>query len=472
MDVSIGNEIRRVFEAQQARRWTIAQTSAGQRIEQLRKLEKAIVARRGVLAAAVHRDFRKSAAEFELTEIHPVLEEITHTIAHLAEWMDPESVSTPVTLVGTTSAIRYEPRGVVLIVSPWNYPFNLLFGPLVGAISAGTAVVLKPSSKTANVAEVMARLIRDTFREDEIAIFTGSHEVADALLEMPFDHVLFTGSPNVGRKVMKAASAHLATVTLELGGKSPVIVDRSADLEAAATRVMWGKCVNAGQTCIAPDYALVPRDQVDRFAAAARAAVERFYGPTEQARKLSPDFPRMIDDAAFRRVRTLVESSIERGARAAFGAEVDPSERYVAPTLLTGVTPDMPVMGEEIFGPVLPVIAYDSLDEATALVRAREKPLALYAFGMDRRAIERVLASTTSGGSVINDVFLHFANPNLPFGGVGTSGQGSYHGEHGFKTFSHARGVVDAKISALPLFYPPYDDARPKIAASLLRALE
>ncbi|UJR81984.1 aldehyde dehydrogenase family protein [Sandaracinus amylolyticus] len=472
MDQSIDHEIQRVFSAQRARRWHVAQSSAADRIAKLRALKEAILSRRDELAAAVHKDFRKSKAEFELTEIHPVVDEINHAIEHLADWMKPESVTTPLVLAGAKSTIRYEARGVVLIVSPWNYPFNLLAAPLVGAIAAGNCVVLKPSSKTAHLAEAVAELIRSVFREDEVAIFTGSHQVADSLLALPFDHVLFTGSTNIGKKVMHAAADHLATITLELGGKSPVIIDRSADVEGAAKRIMWGKCVNAGQTCIAPDHAFVHRDVLDRFVAAARATVERFYGATEDARKKSDDFPRLIDDAAFRRVSTLLEKSLAMGAKAEFGGGTDASERYVAPTLLTNVRHDMPIMGEEIFGPILPVLPIGSVEEACTKIQAGDKPLALYLFASDREVIDQVFSSTTSGGAVLNDVFLHVANPYLPFGGVGASGMGHYHGHHGFKTFSHARAVVDRIASALPLFYPPYDEARPKVAAQLLRVLE
>jgi aldehyde dehydrogenase (NAD+) len=472
MDQAIKTDIQRVFEAQRARRWNVAQTTAPERIAKLRRLKEAILERRDELAQAVHRDFRKSAAEFELTEIHPVLDELNHTIDHLAAWMEPRAVKTPLPLVGTKSTIRYEPRGVALIVAPWNYPFNLLMGPLIPAIAAGNCVILKPSSKTAHLADVVDGLIRSAFREDEVALFTGGHEVSDALLELPVDHVLFTGSTTIGRKVMHAACEHLATVTLELGGKSPVIVDASADVEGAARRVMWGKCVNAGQTCIAPDYVLCHEGVVERFVNAARATVERFYGSSEEARKASPDFARLIDDGAFRRVSGLLEKSVAAGAKVAFGGVTDAGERYVAPTLLTKVDGNMPVMGEEIFGPVLPVLTVGSSDQATEFVRQRAKPLALYVFAEDRDVVDRVLASTTSGGSVVNDVFLHFANPNLPFGGVGQSGMGSYHGEHGFQTFSHARAVLDRRAAVVPLLYPPYGELRPRVAAAALRVLE
>ena len=473
MDEREASEIRRVFEAQQARRWAVAQTSAEERVAKLRALRAAILERREALSAAVHADFRKSAAELELTELYPVLEEIEHVISHLHDWMEPERAATPLVLAGTRSVIRHEPRGVVLVMSPWNYPFNLLFMPAIAAIAAGNCVILKPSNKTAHLADEAAKLIRATFREDEVAIFTGGHDVSDVLLELPFDHIVFTGSTSIGKKVMAAASAHLATVTLELGGKSPVIVDASADLEEAARRVMWGKCLNSGQTCIAPDYALVDAKVHDAFVDACVRAVERYYGASEEARQKSEDFARLIDDHAFRRVSGLVERSVAAGAKARIGGRWDASERYVAPTILTDVTPSMPIMGEEIFGPVLPILRVESVDAATHYVRAHDKPLALYLFARDRAVIERVLSTTTSGGCVVNDVFLHVANPHLPFGGVGASGQGNYHGIHGFRTLSHARATLENRgATAVPVFYPPYADLRSRIGQRVLRALE
>ncbi len=473
MDSQIRDGIHRVFDAQKANRWKMASTSAEERVEKLRAFKTAVLKHRDDLCAAIHADFRKNAAEFELTEIFPVLEEVNHTIEHLADWMAPERAKTPLVLAGTRSVIRREPLGQVLILSPWNYPFNLLMMPMVGAVAAGNCVMLKPSQKTANVAEVSARIVRDSFPENEVALFTGDHAVADELLSLPFDHIFFTGSTQIGKKVMAAASERLATVTLELGGKSPAIVDASADVEAAATRVVWGKCLNAGQTCIAPDYVLVQEKLLDSFVGSAVRVIERFYGTTPEQRRMSEDFPRLIDDRAFARVNDLLERSIAAGAKVAFGGRTDKNDRYIEPTLLTNVTPEMPIMGEEIFGPVLPVLTVKSVEEACELVRRRDKPLASYVFAQDREAIERILASTTAGGTVVNDSLIHFGNPYLPFGGVGASGQGSYHGEHGFRTFTHARGVLErGALTAVPLFYPPYAERRTDIAHRVLRALE
>jgi aldehyde dehydrogenase (NAD+) len=466
------DDVRKVFDAQNARRWVVAQSTAQERIEKLTLLKDAIVSHRNELAGAVHADFRKHAAEFEFTDIYPVLEELNFAIKHLASWMEPVHAKSTLELIGTRSAVRYEALGLVLILAPWNYPFHLAFIPLIAAIAAGNCVVLKPSNKTANTAGVIDKLISSAFTQDEIAVITGDHRIADALLDLPFDHIFFTGSTAIGKKVMAAAARSLATVTLELGGKTPAIIDESADIDTSARRVMWGKCENAGQTCIAPDYALVHESVVDRFVEAAEKTVQSFYGPSPDDWVKNSDYPRMVDDNAFSRVSKLLQGSVAAGARVAFGGASDAGERYIAPTLLAGATPEMPVMSQEIFGPILPVLAFRNLDEAIALVRRGEKPLALYVFAEDRAVIVRVLASTTSGGAVVNNVFLQIINPNVPFGGVGASGQGNYHGEYGFRTFSHARAVVEqTTASAMSLLFPPYATKKSKVTQAVLERL-
>jgi aldehyde dehydrogenase (NAD+) len=466
------DDVRKVFDAQTARRWVVAQSTAEERIGKLTLLKDAIASHRDELADAVHADFRKHAAEFEFTDIYPVLEELNFAVKHLARWMEPVHAKSTLELIGTRSAVRYDALGLVLILAPWNYPFHLAFIPLIAAIAAGNCVVLKPSNKTANTAGVIEKLISSAFTQDEIAVITGDHRIADALLDLPFDHIFFTGSTAIGKKVMAAAARNLATVTLELGGKTPAIIDESADIDTSARRVMWGKCENAGQTCIAPDYALVHESVVDRFVEAAEKTVQSFYGPSPDDWVKNSDYPRMVDDSAFSRVSKLLQGSVAAGAQVAFGGASDAGERYIAPTLLAGVTPEMPVMSQEIFGPILPVLAFRNLDEAIALVRRGEKPLALYVFAEDRAVIERVLASTTSGGAVVNNVFLQIINPNVPFGGVGGSGQGNYHGEYGFRTFSHARAVVEQTMaSAMSLLFPPYATKKSKVTQAVLERL-
>jgi aldehyde dehydrogenase (NAD+) len=463
---------RRLFALQRDARWRVAGTDAAERIARLRKLRAGIIAHRQALYDGVWADFRKNPAEFEITEVQIVLGEIAHSIKHLRRWMRPRRVPTPPLLAGTRSRVRHEPRGQVLILAPWNYPFQLLVGPLVAAVAAGNVCILRPSEKVPATAAALAALVADAFPEDEAAVVTGGVETADALLALPFDHFFFTGSTAVGRKVMHAAAEHLASVTLELGGKSPAIIDRSADLAQAAERIVWGKFVNAGQTCVAPDYVLVDERDAPAFTAAARAAIQRLYhaggadGPSD-------DLARIVDRGAFDRLANALRQAVAEGARVEAGGATDAAERYIGPTVLSNVRPDSPLMRDEIFGPILPVIAVRSLDEALGFVNARPKPLALYLFSRDGRATQRVVRETTAGGTIVNHVICHLANPDLPFGGVGESGQGSYHGHAGFRAFSHERAVLHAgRWSLAPLYYPPYGPRMRRIANLMSRWME
>jgi len=451
-------KIEAIYRKQEANRWRMAATTAAERAARLRRLRDALWARRPELQRALWEDFRKPAAETDLTEVLPVVAEINHTVRHLSRWMRPRSVKTPLLLMGTKSRIRCEARGLVLILSPWNYPVNLLLNPLVAALAAGNCVLLKPSGKVPRTVRFLATLIADLFPPEEVALVEGGHETADALLEMRFDHIFFTGSPAVGRHVMAAAARHLTPVTLELGGKSPAIVDGTADIAKAAERIIWGKCLNAGQTCVAPDYLLIQEDRLEAFLVEARRVIESRYGVDAAARIASPDFSRLVSEGHQRRLAALLEAAVAQGARIAFGGAGDAAERYIEPTLVTGMTVDSPLMGEELFGPVLPILTFSGLYEAIDVVRTGERPLALYLFSKEREAVERVLAGTSAGGSCVNGLILHLANPDLPFGGVGQSGMGSYHGFTGFRALSHERSVLTQGrlLDGLRLFYPPY----------------
>ncbi len=462
-----------VFESQRAHRWTMSRTTAAERIARLKRLREAIIARRAELADAIHSDFRKPAMEVELTEVHPTLEELNHTVKHLKSWMKPTRVGTPLLLSGSSSHVRYEARGVVLVLAPWNYPFQLLMAPLIAAIAAGNTVICKPSEKTPNTSRFLAKLLKDVFPENEVAVFEGGAEVAEALLELPFDHIFFTGNPRIGRKVMEAAAKHLASVTLELGGKSPVIVDETADVTATAQAIAWGKFINGGQTCVAPDYVFVHASKERELVEALKAAITRFYGGTEEERQASPDFSRMVDPGAWRRLKDLVDRSVAAGAKLEVGGAADGPSRYLAPTVLSGVKPDMAVMEGEIFGPVLPVMTYERREEVYRHIQAGGKPLALYLFSQDKKAVEEVFQNTTSGGAVVNNVLIHVANPNLPFGGVGMSGLGNYHGLYGFRTFSHERAVTVQWMKSLAsVFFPPYRGKAQDMASRATRLLE
>jgi aldehyde dehydrogenase (NAD+) len=361
----------------------------------------------------------------------------------------------------------------VLILSPWNYPFNLLINPLVAAVAAGNCAILRPSEKVPHTARVLERLVADAFPPEEVAVVGGGVATAEALLELPFDHVFFTGSTAVGRKVMAAAAKHLGTVTLELGGKSPAVVDETADVRAAARRIAWGKFVNAGQTCVAPDYVMVHAGRERELVAELQTAIAEFYGATEDERQRSPDFARIVDAGAFRRLDALLRESVAAGARVEAGGRTDEAGRYVAPTLLTGVRADSPAMREEIFGPILPILTFRSIEEVVAHVRRGPKPLAMYVFSRRRAVVEALIGGTSAGGTVVNNVLIHLANPSLPFGGVGESGQGSYHGRFGFRAFSHERSVlVQGRAAMVDVFFPPYRGRLKALALRVLRRLE
>lgn len=455
-------------------RWRIAKTGAAERIAKLKKLRDAIYARQEELHKAIHDDFRKNSAETDLTETHLVISEINDAIKHLKGWMRPHKVSTPLVLFGTSSEIRYEPKGVVLILSPWNYPFQLAVSPVVAAIAAGNCVVLKPSNKTPNTARFLKKLFADVFADDEVAVIEGDHTVADALLEYAFDHIFFTGSPNVGKKIMMAAAKHLTPVTLELGGKSPVIIDETADVKKAASRILWGKFINAGQTCVAPDYLLIHESKAKAFVEEAKKVVASRYGADAAAQSKSSDYCRLVSEQHRQGLQRVLEESVQQGAKIEFGGaqSVNGDPRFFSPTLLTNVTPETAIMREEIFGPILPVLTYRSLDEALGLVQSKDKPLALYVFSNERGRVEEVLKNTTAGGSCVNNLAVHLANPNLPFGGVGTSGMGNYHGFFGFKTFSHERAVLhQGPIDVLRFFYPPYTPRLKKMVKFLTKHL-
>ena len=414
----------------------------------LRRFEEALGTWEKPLCEALWTDLHKSYEEAYLTEISIIRGEIRNHLRHLRRWMRPERRSTPLKLFPASSRIVTEPLGTTLIVAPWNYPVQLLLNPLVGAISAGCTAVLKPSPYTPHVAEVIARMIGTAFPEEYIAVVQGNRDVNTLLFGMRWDLIFLTGSPVLGRIAMAAAAEHVTPVILELGGKSPCIVDRDADIETAARRIAWGKTLNAGQTCIAPDYLLIHASVRERFTEAFTRALKSLHGDDAQQ---SPYYVRMVNDRAFGRVTGyLKEGKILIGGRS------DPADRYIEPTLLAEVDPASPVMQEEIFGPVLPMLPFESTEEAVAFVTAREKPLALYYFG-GRRTAEEVLRRTSSGGACINDTIVHIANDRLPFGGVGNAGMGRYHGRDSYDAFSHRRGVVatPARID-LPFRYPPY----------------
>lgn len=412
----------------------------------LKAFEKAVLKWEKPLCDALWADLHKSYEEAYMTEISILLGEIRTHIRKIGKWTRQTCVPTPLKMFPSMSRIISEPLGTALIISPWNYPVQLLLTPLVGAISAGCTAVLKPSPYVPNVSKVIEDMIADTFPEDYIAVTQGHRDVNAALLEERWDIIFFTGSPSLGRRVMTAAAKYLTPVVLELGGKSPCIIDKDADVNVAAKRVAWGKTLNAGQTCIAPDYLMVHEEVKDRFLEALGKAFTELLGSNPQE---SGHFVRVVNDAAFERL-----TGYFKDGNIVFGGHTDKAERYIEPTVLDNVSPDSPVMQEEIFGPIFPVLTFRNISEVTEFVTSREKPLALYYFGKNG---DYVLRHTSSGGSCLNDTILHIANEHVPFGGVGMSGMGSYHGKLSFDAFTHYRSNIVTPTSIdLPFRYMPY----------------
>lgn len=448
METITQTALTNLLEQQKSFFATHATKSIAFRLEQLRKFKLAILKYEQKITEALWKDLHKSPEEAYLTEISIVLQEIECHLKNLKSWAKPRRVSTPIHLLPSGSKILQEPLGNVLIIAPWNYPFQLLLNPLVGAISSGCCVLLKPSPYTPHIAQVMQDLVDEFFESAYVAMIQGGREVNQLLLEHRFDLIFFTGSPALGKIVMQAAAKYLTPVVLELGGKSPCIVDRGADIDLAARRIAWGKSINAGQTCIAPDYLLIHSSLKEKFILSFAAAIEKMYG--KEIRE-SRYYPRIVNRQAMERLQKLMEEGVIR-----YGGQVDPSQRFISPTLLEDVPQNAPVMQEEIFGPLLPVIVFEQLEWAINFVNANEKPLALYYFGPPE-STRTVLKQTTSGGGCINDTLMHIANHHLPFGGVGNSGMNNYHGKYSFQAFSHARAVVSSVTWIdLPFKYPPF----------------
>ncbi|GAA0709298.1 coniferyl aldehyde dehydrogenase [Dokdonella soli] len=428
------------------------------RVQRLRALEALIRDNRDAIASAIASDFgRRPAEETDLYEAFPSLSGIRHALSHLRHWMRPRRRWAGFWFLPARTEILSQPLGVVGIIVPWNYPLYLAAGPLTDALAAGNRVLVKMSELTPRFSALFAELVETYFPGGEVAVVNGDAEVARAFAALPFDHLLFTGSTVVGREVMRAAAANLTPVTLELGGKSPAIIGPNARFEHAVERIALGKLVNAGQTCIAPDYVLLPRARVSEFVETSRAMIAKLYPQPAS----NPQYASIATDRHYTRLVSLRDAAVAAGATAhTFGdTDADIAARVFAPTLLTGVDDGMAVMQQEIFGPLLPLVPYDSLDEALAYIAVHPHPLALYVFDENRATIDTVLARTQAGGVTVNDTILHIAQHNLPFGGVGASGMGAYHGEDGFRTFSRMKPVFhQARWNAVGLLNPPYRD--------------
>jgi coniferyl-aldehyde dehydrogenase len=440
------------------------------RIELLDKLEQALLTKKHDLAKAVSSDFgNRSAHETLSGEIMVVVNELKHVRAHLHEWMETEPREVSWMFLPARAEIVMQPVGVVGIVSPWNYPIQLSLAPLVGVLAAGNRAILKPSEIAPAVADALKSLIAETFSPDWVTVVTGGTAVAEAFTHLPFDHLVFTGSPRLGKIVMRAAAENLVPVTLELGGKSPAIVGESFSSKLAADKIMFGKCFNAGQTCVAPDYAFLPKARLDSFVEECKAAVAKMYPRLGDNR----DYTSIVSEAHYNRLQGYLKDARDRGAKVIelnpAKEELSESSRKIAPTLVLGAKEESLVLQEEIFGPILPVLTYEKLDEAIDYVNDHPRPLALYYFEDSQRRIDRVLRETISGGVTINDTMLHVIQADLPFGGAGTSGIGAYHGRDGFEAFTKKKPVFyQSRISGTALFMPPYKEKIDWILKTLL----
>jgi aldehyde dehydrogenase (NAD+) len=435
----VSAEIERIFALQRAHQWETKATTAAQRKEKLRKLKSAVEAHGDEVVAAVKQDIRKPENEIRITEFLNVIANIERNINNLDEWMKPIEV-VPSTSKTDKARIVHEARGVCLILGPWNFPLGLVLGPLAAAVAAGNCCIVKLTDLCPATAGVAAKIIKQAFDEEDVALFEGGVDVATALLDLPFNHIFFTGSTRVGKLVMAAAAKNLATVTLELGGKSPVIVDEGADVKKIAGDLAAAKQFNGGQACICPDYVFIKEQQKNGLIEEFRAKVKQnLYRDDGSIKKES--IAQIVNDQNFTRIKKLFDDALAKGAKIAAGGTLEAADRTIHPTLLTDVTPDMAIMQEEIFGPIVPLLIYKNIDEVIEHISRRAKPLALYIYSNNRSNIDKVLSRTSSGGVTVNGFFSHYLENQLPFGGVNQSGMGSYHGVFGFRTFSHERAV-------------------------------
>ncbi|MEM9896480.1 MAG: aldehyde dehydrogenase family protein [Bacteroidota bacterium] len=451
MDSKVQSQIRGAFDAIKEESLSLRTSTVTQRKKKLRKLHDWILKNRAAIQEALHADLNKPRQESDLTEILMVLSEIRKVNSSLKRWMKPKKEETSLTYLGTSAKTYYEPKGACLIIAPWNYPFQLAVGPLISAIAAGNSVIVKPSEFSEHTSLLIQKMCEELFHPSEVSVVLGAVEETQELLSLPFDHIFFTGSPKVGKIIMEAASRHLSSVTLELGGKSPTIIDESATLKDAASKIAWGKWQNAGQICVAPDFLFVHESKYDEFLEYLTLAVTKFYEPPN-------DYARIISREHHNRINDLMADAIELGADIYFGGKSDRKNLKFSPTALTNVSKETRIMEEEIFGPILPVLKYSDLTEVVDYINQKPKPLALYLFSNKRKNIDRIKKETSSGMFTINDVVLQFTHPHLPIGGVNNSGIGKAHGHYGFLAFSNEKAVLQQRVgfTMAKTIYPPY----------------
>lgn len=458
----VNKEINRMFQLQKTNQQHIANSTARERKQKLDRIHQTILKYREEIRDSLYKDFQKHPSEVDIAEIYPITSDVKHTKSHLSRWMRPRKVSTPMSQLGSSSYIHYEPKGVVLIISPCNFPFMLTFGPLISAIAAGNCVMTKPSEHTPHASSLMKKIITEMFDEKEVALIEGDVTVSAELLKLPFNHIFFTGAPEVGKVVMKAAAEHLTSVTLELGGKSPTIVDETANLKIAAQRIAFGKWLNNGQVCIAPDYVLVHESISKEFMDQIKKALNSFYGKDASA---SESYNRIVNDKHYQRVEGYLQDALEKGATLAHGGKSDGEQNYMEPTVVTNVPDDAALWEKEVFGPILPYFVYSDIQEAIDRINSKEKPLALYIFSKNKNNVNRIINNTRAGGTCVNHSGIHFFNNNLPFGGSNNSGIGKGNGFFGFEAFSNPRAILKqwSPINGLDNMTPPYNESKQKL---------
>ncbi|MFZ1291751.1 MAG: aldehyde dehydrogenase family protein [Melioribacteraceae bacterium] len=447
-------------------------SSAKERIQKLNNIQKWILSNRIRIKTAIHSDFKKSFEETDLTEIYPVLSEIKHAKRNLKKWINPQSVERTLTLLTHKVYIKYEAKGNVLIISPWNYPFLLTIGPLVSAISAGNVVLIKPSEFSENTGKLIEEIITELFPKNEVAVVRGDRNISSELLGFNFDHIFFTGSTEVGKIIAKSAAKNLTSVTLELGGKSPVIVDETADLKSSAEKIVWGKFLNKGQTCIAPDYVLVNKKITDQFLKNLIESIEKFYKNIDGNIQTNGDYARIISDKHHNKLTEMIEDALTNGSKILYGGKNNLEDRFIEPTLILTNCKNCKIYEQEIFGPILPIIEYEKIEEAIDWINKLSSPLAIYIFSKNENAINKITSFTQSGGVGINELVVQFNHYNLPFGGVKNSGIGRSHGFAGFKTFSNERSYIKSgSLNLLKIIFPPYTNFKKRIIDFLVRYL-
>jgi len=462
-----------LFERQKKRSLASRNEPMRERKKRLKAFEKFLMQRRNQIAEAVGNDFRKPGAESDVSELYPVLTEIRHAIDSLDEWAAPQKIDAPLTYLGTRSEVRFEPKGVCLIIAPWNFPINLCFGPLVSCLAAGNTAIIKPSELTPHTSRLIAEIVKEFFDEDLVAVVEGGQTTSEQLLELPFDHIFFTGSPSVGKIVMRAAAENLSSVTLELGGKSPAIIDATANIQDAAKRIAFGKFLNNGQTCIAPDYVLIQEGVQEKFLVSLKGEVQRMFGQDGQITESSSDYGRIVNRRHFDRLNKIIRDAVDKGAKVEMSGPVSSETNFIHPVILSNVAPNTLAMTDEIFGPVLPIIPFKSAEQVTYIVNGKPKPLALYIFSGNKSFREKIISETSAGTVCINECVLQFTHPNLPFGGVNNSGIGKSHGKYGFQAFSNEKPVLkQRKGFAMSYFlHPPYTHFRKKMIDLILKWL-